>query len=61
MLLTIPPIPHTLSWRGAKLKHRDSFTFTVQKTFNKITKRITFKCRKVYEICMACSLHGGDK
>jgi hypothetical protein len=22
----IPPLPRTLSWRGAQLKHRDSFT-----------------------------------
>jgi len=25
----IPPLPHTPSWRGAQLKHRDSFTFTL--------------------------------
>jgi hypothetical protein len=24
----IPPLPNTPSWRGAQLKHRDSFTFT---------------------------------
>jgi hypothetical protein len=24
----IPPFPNTPSWRGAQLKHRDSFTFT---------------------------------
>jgi hypothetical protein len=24
----IPPLPNTHSWRGAQLKHRDSFTFT---------------------------------
>jgi hypothetical protein len=23
----IPSLPNTLSWRGAQLKHRDSFTF----------------------------------
>jgi hypothetical protein len=23
----IPPLPNTPSWRGAKLKHRDNFTF----------------------------------
>jgi hypothetical protein len=22
----IPPVPHTPSWRGAQLKHRDNFT-----------------------------------
>jgi hypothetical protein len=25
----IPPLPNTPSWRGAQLKHRDSFTFTL--------------------------------
>jgi hypothetical protein len=25
----IPPFPSTSSWRGAQLKHRDSFIFTV--------------------------------
>jgi len=25
-----PPLPNTPSWRGASLKHRDSFTFTLQ-------------------------------
>jgi len=25
----IPPLPNMLSWRGAQLKHRDSFTFTL--------------------------------
>jgi len=25
----IPPVPNKLSWRGAQLKHRDTFTFTV--------------------------------
>jgi hypothetical protein len=24
----IPPLPNSLSWRGAPLKHRDNFTFT---------------------------------
>jgi hypothetical protein len=24
----IHPLPHTPSWRGAQLKHRDNFTFT---------------------------------
>jgi len=23
----IPPLPHTPSWRGAQLNHRDKFTF----------------------------------
>jgi hypothetical protein len=23
----IPPLPDTFSWRGARLKHRDNFTF----------------------------------
>jgi len=23
----VPPLPNTLSWRGAELKHRDNFTF----------------------------------
>jgi hypothetical protein len=23
----IPPVPHTSSWRGVQLKHRDNFTF----------------------------------
>jgi len=23
-----PPLPNTPSWRGAQLKHRDTFTFT---------------------------------
>jgi len=25
----IPPLPNTLSWRGAQSKHRDNFTFTL--------------------------------
>jgi len=25
---TIPPLPNTPSWRGARLKHRDNFSFT---------------------------------
>jgi hypothetical protein len=25
----IPPLPHTHSWRGAQLKNRDNFTFTL--------------------------------
>jgi hypothetical protein len=25
----IPPLPNTPSWRGARLKHRDNFTFTL--------------------------------
>jgi len=25
----VPPLPHTPSWRGAQLKHRDNFTFTL--------------------------------
>jgi hypothetical protein len=27
MIGAIPPLPHTPSWRGAQLKHRDNFTF----------------------------------
>jgi hypothetical protein len=26
---SIPPLPNTSSWRGAKLKHRDIFTISV--------------------------------
>jgi len=26
----IPLLPHTPSWHGTQLKHRDNFTFTVQ-------------------------------
>jgi hypothetical protein len=29
----IPPLPNTLSWRGAQLKHRDNFNFTFTFTF----------------------------
>jgi hypothetical protein len=29
MIGAIPPLPNTSSWRGAQLKHRDNFTFTL--------------------------------
>jgi hypothetical protein len=29
----IHPLPHTPSWRGAQLKHRDNFTFTFTFTY----------------------------
>jgi hypothetical protein len=30
MLGAIPSLPHTPSWRGAQLKHRDNFIFKKQ-------------------------------
>jgi hypothetical protein len=29
----VPPLPSTPSWRGAQLKHRDNFTFTLLTQF----------------------------
>jgi len=34
------PLPHTLSWRGAQVKHGDNFTFcTTQKTSRNMNSR----------------------
>jgi hypothetical protein len=32
----IPPLPHTPSWLGTQLKHRDNFTFTNPVIYNKL-------------------------
>jgi hypothetical protein len=38
MLGTILPLPNTPSWRGAKLKHRDNFTFTFIEFYKGVSK-----------------------
>jgi hypothetical protein len=42
----IPPFPNTPPWRGAKLKHRDNFTFTFKDSRDEILEtqnRIQFR------------------
>jgi len=34
----IPPLPNTPSWRGAQLKHKDKFIFTLRVTGRHNTK-----------------------
>jgi hypothetical protein len=36
----IPPLPNTPPWRGAQLKHRDNFTFTIEITHSNTEKII---------------------
>jgi hypothetical protein len=47
----IPPLPNTPPWRGAKLKHRDTFTFTFHIlicNFLKIKMIIVFELSQIY-------------
>jgi hypothetical protein len=45
----IPSLPNTPSWRGAKLKHRDSFTFTfacIMRVFDKMVLKRKFSSKR---------------
>jgi hypothetical protein len=46
MRVAIPPLPNTPSWRGAQLKHRDNFTFTLRKHLTKIYRLHTIQDHK---------------
>jgi hypothetical protein len=41
----IPPLPNTHSWRGAQLKHRDNFTFTLLSPTGPSPERCLFERR----------------
>jgi hypothetical protein len=42
----IPPLPHTPSWHGVQLKHRDNFTFYLYHTYLHHWRHGT-KCREL--------------
>jgi hypothetical protein len=53
----IPLLPHTPFWRGAQLKHRDSFTFTFTLIIFHEEEKIK-KLVKIFQLSVASSLLG---
>jgi hypothetical protein len=64
----IPPLPNTLSWRGAQLKHRGTFTCSINVKLIKVaigwTRNLVRRNKKQYTILVKKSFkidHSEDR